>query len=92
MNWFKSYFSERKQCVIYSGIKSSMLTTKYGVAQGSVLGPILYLTYVNDMSFNVPMFFNFSMYADDRCAYVADKDIKANIDRVSDDLKSINRY
>ena len=34
----------------------------------------------------------FTMYADDTCAYVADKDIKGNIDRVNDELKSVDRW
>ena len=41
VRWFMSYFSARKQCVKYKGIKSDLLSTKDGVAQGSIVGPIL---------------------------------------------------
>ena len=42
-----SYCSARKQCVEYKGIKSDLLSTKDGVAQGSIVGPILNIIYVN---------------------------------------------
>ena len=42
LDWFKLYFSERKQPVNYKGVRSNAMTTKFGVAQGSVSGPILF--------------------------------------------------
>ena len=45
---FNSYLSERKQLVYINRIHSSTKTVEYGVHQGSVLGPLLFLTYVND--------------------------------------------
>ena len=48
LNWFKSYLSDREQCVDVNGTISDWQTVKLGVPQGSILGPILFLIYVND--------------------------------------------
>ena len=50
INWFKSYLSERKQVVDLEGTISSTVDMQLGVPQGSILGPILFLIYVNDIN------------------------------------------
>ena len=49
LKWFKSYLSDRKQIVKFYEYRSSMKTISCGVPQGSVLGPLLCLLYVNDI-------------------------------------------
>ena len=49
----KSYLSERSQYVSYGGNYSKFNSVKYGVPQGSVLGPTLFIIYVNDLPFNI---------------------------------------
>ena len=50
---FISYLSDRKQCVDIEGTHSEWLDVKLGVPQGSILGPILFLIYVNDINLSL---------------------------------------
>ncbi len=48
LNWFKNYLAGRSQYVDINGIKSEALNIEISVIQGSILGPILFLCYIND--------------------------------------------
>ena len=50
VNWFASYLSHRKQCVVINGASSPTLSIEAGVPQGSILGPLLFLVHVNDIT------------------------------------------
>ena len=87
--WIKSYLSEIKQCIIQKSTRSSMQNVKSGVPQGSVLGPVLFLLFVNDM----PLFIKetyLDSYADDTTIHTASKvpdTIKTKLQISSNDFK-----
>jgi retron-type reverse transcriptase len=64
LKWFESYLSNRHQFVTVNGIDSDEEQIQYGVPQGSILGPLLFIIYINDL----PCISNldkFILYADD---------------------------
>ena len=74
--WFKSYLSERSQVCSVSGSLSAPLTVSCGVPQGSILGPVLFSLFINDLPLNVPEA-NIDVYADDTTLWKSgDKCIK----------------
>ena len=68
LNWFKSYLSNRKQYVFLNGESSEVKDITYGVPQGSVLGPLLFLLYINDLP-NISKVLDFYLFADDTNIY-----------------------
>ena len=64
LQWFRSYLTGRSQYVDMDGVTSETLPISTGVPQGSILGPLLFLIYINDIN-NATSFFKFICYADD---------------------------
>ena len=63
-HWFNSYLHNHSQCVNICSSKSDLLPVLSGVTQGSILGPLLFLIYTNDLS-TVTQFCNLFLFTDD---------------------------
>ena len=50
LEWIKDYLLNRKQYVVYNNTKSNISSVEIGVPQGSILGPLLFLIYVNEFA------------------------------------------
>ena len=87
-DWFKSYLSGRRQIVSVNECNSSPLDITCGVPQGSILGPLLYLCYVNDMSISVSQKCTLLLYADDSILLISDKDPKIISEQLGKELES----
>ena len=69
-DWIKSYLSNRKQFVNIDGCVSELLDVTCGVSQGSILGPRLFVLYVNDIC-NISTLVKFILFVDDTNIFCA---------------------
>ena len=82
--WPSSYLSDRQQRVVIGGGQSLLLPVRSGVPQGSVLGPLLFLVYVNDLARDICT--NISLFADDTSLYDIVDDPALSAERLNCDL------
>ena len=88
--WFESYLKGRKQMVVANDVSSETGTVTCGVPQGSILGPLLFLCYVNDMPISVKC--KLLLYADDSALIVSGFDSKEIADELSRELESCRQW
>ena len=69
LKWMKAFLDNRKQAVVINGVNSNCISVSSGVPQGSVLGPILFLVYINDLPEQVKS--RVRLFADDTAMYLA---------------------
>ena len=91
LKWFESYLSNRKQYVFYNGVSSDIETITCGVPQGSVLGPLLFLIYVNDLP-NISEKLDFFLFADDTNIYYDSSDLLELENTVNEELKKLSLW
>ena len=88
--WFSNYLSNRKQRVILPGAVSDWTYIKAGVPQGSILGPLLFLIYINDIVHDIGS--NIRLFADDISLFIiADNPLTA-ARNLNTDLEKISRW
>ncbi|MCG7868583.1 MAG: endonuclease/exonuclease/phosphatase family protein [Candidatus Thiodiazotropha taylori] len=90
LNWFKNYLSNRKQRVVLPGAVSDWLFIRAGVPQGSILGPLLFLLYINDIVTDIGS--NIRLFADDTSLYIVVDDPTNAANCLNTDLDKISRW
>ena len=91
LKWFESYLSGRKQYVYFNGQSSDLKDISCGVPQGSVLGPLLFLIYINDLP-NISKTLKFFLFADDTNIYYEADNLRELERIVNKELKSLNQW
>ena len=89
----RDYLSERKQCVVLPGAKSDWKDVKAGVPQGSILGPLLFLVYINDIASQVNS--NIRLFADDTSLYLVidhPNNIAISANSLNEDILKISQW
>ena len=90
IKWFESYLGGRKQCTKIRGNVSPLLPVNTGVPQGSILGPILFSLFINDLSSNCKQSTAY-LFADDSALYF-DNITRGSYDNVVEDMKIVYEW
>ena len=89
--WIKDYIDNRNQKTYANGLTSTSLRISCGVPQGSVLGPLLFLIYINDVDVNTE-YCKVCLYADDTVLYVLDKCPQIAHQKMQSDIHALSRW
>ena len=89
LKWLTSYLCNRKQYVDINGQLSIFLTVLCGVPQGSILGPKLFILYINDIC-NISNILEMILFADDTNIFCTDENIISPSNKISEELSKLN--
>ena len=94
VDWLSSYLTERKHRVYCNNMLSDISDISYGVPHGSVLGPLLFIIYVNDLLslFETYKGVNIEMYADDTILYSSNCDVSIATSHCEEALKQLSAW
>ena len=89
--WFKSYLNNRRQFIIHDNSNTSFANISYGVRQGSILGPLIFLLYMNDLP-NASLVLDPVIYADDTNLFYSNNYIETLFSTVNMELERIREW
>jgi hypothetical protein len=76
LKWFRCYLTDTRQCIVLDGQVSDVVDVEYGVRQGSLLGPVLYLLNVSNLPLEIRESDGDSGYANDTAVWVVAEDLE----------------
>ena len=85
LNIIVDFLNNRKQRVVLNGQSSNWVDVKAGVPQGSIMGPLLFLIYINDLPEG--LITNAKLFADDTSLFSVVRDIAASTEELNNDLR-----
>jgi hypothetical protein len=88
--WFQNYLSERKQYLNFNGVVSDTLRITCGVPQGSILGPILFLLYINDIQNSTVL--KLLSFADDTTIYASSPNINDLVEHTNSEMLKVYKW
>ena len=91
-NWFKSYLTDRKQYVALDNTNSDHASIKHGVPQGSVLGPLLFLVYINDLHTCINHSITRHFADDTNLIHILNKLFPNSVKKLNRDLRCLNNW
>ena len=91
LRWFSSYLTDRKQYVYLNGVSSAVGDITHGVPQGSILGPLLFILFVNDIT-QVSKLLHFILFADDTNTLYSHPCLDTLIDTVNSELIALQTW
>ena len=91
LEWIENYLFERKQCVKIKGVSSDLNMIKAGVPQGSVLGPLLFLIFINDLTKQIDKC-NIRLFADDTCLFSSSTNRNQIAANINHDLNKVQQW
>ena len=91
LRWFEDYLYNRKQYVTYNSYKSNYELIMFGVPQGSILGPLLVLLYINDLS-SVPEACFSILFADDTNIFITGRNVNEMCNQLNADLFRVQEW
>ena len=90
--WTQSFLSDRRASVVYQNHKSRSFRVRRGVPQGSVLGPVLFSLFINDLPASLPSSVSCSLYADDLAIWSSSPSVPTAVEATQGALFRLERW